>query len=142
MRSASRILSIIAGIIAIIVGTVGIVGVGLTIGLGGGDSFVVLIKPIIINILFFAMAGAFLSRKGGEISRLISYIIMVVVLIFELFIWPGSVFLFAEAALSFIFRSVDISLTFAVYYKVIMYIVFACTLVAMILHIIAMAMKQ
>ncbi len=140
MKSVSRIFSLIAGIISTIIGSVSVVGIAIAIFTLGFSTE--LIKPIILCVMFFSCGVSFLSSKGGDVSKLIALIIMIVVLILEQLVWVGSIFAFTEVALALVFKSGDLVVTFAVYYSVILYIIMACTILAMIFHIIGMALSK
>ena len=144
MRSASRVFALIAGIIATIIGSLSLVGLILMIvGAGslGVGGFGVILKPMILCVMFFACGVALLGKKGSDVSKLVVFILMVVILILNQFIWPLSgIFLFTESVLYLI--SQDLAAAFLLYFNIIMYTILVCTIAAMVLHIIAMAMKQ
>ena len=137
MRTVARVFSLIAGIIATIIGLVSIIGVVTSIIFGGFDTF--LIKPIIMCVLFFVCAISFLCKNRG-VYKLIMLFFMIIVLILEQFIWVGSIFLFTEAAISLV--SIEVALIFAQYYSIVMYVILACSFIALIFHIIGMALKK
>lgn len=138
MRGLTSLFSRIAGIVATIIGAVSIVGlVVMIIELG----FVAdMIKPIVMCLLFFISGIVMIKSKHG-IGHVIGCIVMLIVIILERFVWVGGIFAFTEMALALIFESVDVITTFAKYYEIILYVLMACSIVAMICRIIALSIN-
>ena len=145
MKTTTKFASIIAGIIATVLGALAFIGVIVLLAkysnyINFGAEF---IKTLVFCLLFFLLGSLLLRRKqGGNISKLILFILMLAVVIIESFVWKGTIFSFAYYALGLIFQDAQTLLTFSDIYSTLIYITLVFTAVATVCHIIAMSLEK
>jgi glucose-6-phosphate-specific signal transduction histidine kinase len=144
MKTTTKFASIIAGIIATVLGALAFIGVIVVLAkFSNSVNFSAeFIKTLVFCLLFFLL-GSLLLRKGKkDFTKLLILVLMLAAVIIESFVWKGTIFSFAYYALALITQDTQTLLTFSDIYSTLVYITLVFTAVATICHIIAMAMAK
>ena len=143
MKTTTKFASIVAGIIATILGALAVIGIIVLVAKYSNNiTFTAdFIKTLVLCLLFFVLGSALL-RKSGNVKKLLILVLMLAVIIIETFVWKGTIFYYAYLTIALVIKDAQTLLTFSDAYSTLIYITLIFTAIATICHIISMAMSK
>lgn len=143
MKTTTKFASIIAGIIATILGALAVIGIIVLVAKYSNNITFTgdFIKTLVLCLLFFVLGSALL-RKSGNVKKLLILVLMLAVIIIETFVWKGTIFYYAYLTIALVIQDAQTLLTFSDAYSTLIYITLIFTAIATICHIISMAMSK
>lgn len=138
MKVLSSIFSRIAGAISLIISTLSFVGVIMII-FDGGFSDPMVIKALAMWLIFLVSGILLLASKHG-ITHVVACVLMLVVLVFERFVWPGYILSLFQYVIYSLISDFTILVTITQYYEIVLYAMMGCAVAAAVFRIIAIVL--